>query len=79
MFSRALFNKLIERLIKFNESINFQLKVEKRCADEKNRRDALSRQLVTLVEQQRKYVAAVRQLTIECRRNEALLAQLRGP
>ncbi|XP_020293006.1 coiled-coil domain-containing protein 93 isoform X2 [Pseudomyrmex gracilis] len=52
--------------------------VEKRCADEKNRRDALSRQLVTLVEQQRKYVAAVRQLTIECRRNEALLAQLRG-
>lgn len=54
-------------------------KVEKRCADEKNRRDGLSRQLVTLVEQQRKYVAAVRQLTIECRKNEALLAQLRGP
>ncbi|XP_068988881.1 coiled-coil domain-containing protein 93 isoform X1 [Bombus flavifrons] len=53
-------------------------KVEKRCADEKNRRDALSRQLVTLIEQQRKYVAAVRQLTIECRKNEALLAQLRG-
>ncbi|XP_012137566.1 coiled-coil domain-containing protein 93 isoform X2 [Megachile rotundata] len=52
-------------------------KVEKRCADEKNRRDALSRQLVTLIEQQRKYVAAVRQLTIECRKNEALLAQLR--
>ncbi|XP_077269728.1 coiled-coil domain-containing protein 93 isoform X1 [Temnothorax americanus] len=53
--------------------------VEKRCADEKGRRDTLSRQLVTLVEQQRKYVAAVRQLTIECRKNEALLAQLRGP
>lgn len=53
--------------------------VEKRCIDEKCRRDALSRQLVTLVEQQRKYVAAVRQLTIECRKNEALLAQIRGP
>lgn len=53
--------------------------VEKRCTDEKGRRDTLSRQLVTLVEQQRKYVAAVRQLTIECRKNEALLAQLRGP
>lgn len=53
-------------------------KVEKRCSDEKNRRDALSRQLITLIEQQRKYVAAVRQLTIECRKNEALLAQLRG-
>ncbi|KOC71140.1 Coiled-coil domain-containing protein 93 [Habropoda laboriosa] len=54
-------------------------KVERRCADEKNRRDALSLELVTLIEQQRKYVAAVRQLTIECRKNEALLAQLRGP
>ncbi|XP_046603724.1 coiled-coil domain-containing protein 93 isoform X1 [Neodiprion virginianus] len=54
-------------------------KVEKRCAEERARRDSLSQQLVTLVEQQRKYVAAVRQLTIECRKNEALLAQLRGP
>lgn len=52
--------------------------VEKRCSDEKSRRDLLSRQLVTLIEQQRKYVVAVRQLTIECRKNEALLAQLRG-
>ncbi|KAI4487917.1 hypothetical protein M0802_011679 [Mischocyttarus mexicanus] len=52
--------------------------VEKRCADEKNRRDDLSQQLITLIEQQRKYVAAVIQLTIECRKNEALLAQLRG-
>lgn len=53
--------------------------MEKRCADEKERRDALSRQLITLVEQQRKYVATVQQLTVECRKNEALLAQLRGP
>ncbi|XP_076623862.1 coiled-coil domain-containing protein 93 isoform X2 [Colletes latitarsis] len=52
-------------------------KVDKRCTDEKNKRDALSQQLATLIEQQRKYVAAVRQLTIECRKNEALLAQLR--
>lgn len=54
-------------------------KVEKRYAEEKNRRDTLSRQLVTLMEQQRKYVAAVRQLTIECRKNETLLTLLRGP
>lgn len=46
--------------------------------DEKNRRDELSQKLVTLVEQQRKYVAAVRQLTVECRKNETLLAKLRG-
>ena len=53
-------------------------KVGRRCAEEKDRKYALNRQLVTLMEQQRKYVAAVRQLTIECRKNEALLAQLRA-
>lgn len=52
--------------------------MEKKCADEKDRRYNLNKQLVALVEQQRKYVAAVRQLTIECRKNEALLAQLRA-
>lgn len=54
------------------------LQVETRCAEEKDRRFKLNKQLVTLVEQQRKYVVAVRQLTIECRKNEALLAQLRA-
>ncbi|OXU20658.1 hypothetical protein TSAR_005179 [Trichomalopsis sarcophagae] len=54
-------------------------KVKKRCAEETARRDALSRQLLSLMEQQRKYVVAVRQLTIECRKNESLLARLRGP
>lgn len=54
------------------------LKVERRHTEERERRDKLSKELLGLVEQQRRYVAAVRQLTIECRRNEALLAQLRG-
>ncbi|XP_011312093.1 coiled-coil domain-containing protein 93 isoform X1 [Fopius arisanus] len=53
-------------------------KVEKKCAEEKERRFNLNKDLVTLVEQQRKYVAAVRQLTIECRKNEALLGRLRA-
>lgn len=54
------------------------LKVVRRHTEERERRDKLSKELLGLVEQQRRYVAAVRQLTIECRRNEALLAQLRG-
>ncbi|XP_063239484.1 coiled-coil domain-containing protein 93 isoform X2 [Bacillus rossius redtenbacheri] len=53
-------------------------KVQQRLGDERRRRDALSQQLLGLVELQRRYVAAVRQVTIECRSNEALLAQLRG-
>ncbi|XP_049960119.1 coiled-coil domain-containing protein 93 isoform X1 [Schistocerca serialis cubense] len=53
-------------------------KVERRRAEERQRRDRLSQTLLGLVDQQRRYVAAVRQLTIECRRNEVLLAQLRG-
>ena len=56
----------------------YLLKVERRHNEERERRDKLSKELLGLVEQQRRYVAAVRQLTIECRRNEALLAQLRG-
>jgi hypothetical protein len=55
-----------------------KVKVEHRHTEERERRDKLSKELLGLVEQQRRYVAAVRQLTIECRRNEALLAQLRG-
>nr|CAD7203393.1 unnamed protein product [Timema douglasi] len=55
-----------------------KVKVERRKSEERRRRDQLSQQLQSLVEQQRRYVAAVRQVTIECRRNEALLAQLRG-
>jgi hypothetical protein len=54
------------------------LKVEHRHSEEQQRRDKLSQELLGLVEQQRRYVAAVRQLTIECRHNEALLARLRG-
>ncbi|KAH0540211.1 coiled-coil domain-containing protein 93-like isoform X2 [Cotesia glomerata] len=52
-------------------------KVEKKCVKEKNRQYNLSQQFVVLMEQQRKYITAVQQLTFECRRNEFLLDQLR--
>ncbi|XP_046390342.1 coiled-coil domain-containing protein 93 isoform X2 [Ischnura elegans] len=55
-----------------------KMKVGKRRTEEIERREALAARLLTLVEAQRKYVAAVSQLTAECRRNEALLAQVRG-
>ncbi|XP_011502391.1 PREDICTED: coiled-coil domain-containing protein 93 [Ceratosolen solmsi marchali] len=55
-----------------------KIKIQKRCTDEKNRRDVLSLALVNFIDQHRKYVSAVRQLTIECRKNEMLLIQLRG-
>ncbi|CAD6219016.1 GSCOCG00012932001-RA-CDS, partial [Cotesia congregata] len=51
--------------------------VEKKCVKEKNRQYNLSQQFVVLMEQQRKYITAVQQLTFECRRNESLLDQLR--
>lgn len=50
-------------------------KVEARLLNEKQKRDVLSQTLQGFIEQQRKYVAAVRQLSIECRRHEMLLAQ----
>lgn len=53
--------------------------MERRRVEEQQRRDSLNQTLLGLVDQQRRYVSAVRELTIECRRNESLLAQLRGP
>ncbi|KAL0280264.1 UNVERIFIED_CONTAM: hypothetical protein PYX00_001608 [Menopon gallinae] len=52
-------------------------KVEKRRTEERNRRDKLCKQLLDLVEQQRNYVCIVKQLRIECKRNEELLAYFR--
>ncbi|XP_015834101.2 coiled-coil domain-containing protein 93 [Tribolium castaneum] len=50
-------------------------KVERKLLDEKRKRDQLSAALQVLIEQQRKYVAATRQLSIECKKHEALLAE----
>nr|CAH7735399.1 unnamed protein product [Callosobruchus chinensis] len=52
-----------------------KLKVEHRVNEEKRKRDELSNSLQGLVELQRKYVSAVRQLSVECQKHEILLAQ----
>lgn len=52
-----------------------KVKVERRLLEEKQKRDQLSHTLQGLVELQRKYVAAVRQLSVECKRHEAVVAQ----
>ncbi|CAH1970704.1 unnamed protein product [Acanthoscelides obtectus] len=52
-----------------------KMKVEHRLNEEKKKRDELSSTLQGLVELQRKYVAAVRQLSLECQKHEVLLAQ----
>ena len=54
-----------------------KLKVEKRRAEERSHRDKLSQQLLDLVELQRNYVNVVKQLRIECKKNEELLAKFR--
>ncbi|XP_035917421.1 coiled-coil domain-containing protein 93 isoform X1 [Anopheles stephensi] len=53
-------------------------KLKKKCDDEKAKRDGLNAQLLCLMEQQRKYAATVKQLTMECQRNEALMQHLKG-
>ncbi|KAG5881498.1 hypothetical protein JTB14_001642 [Gonioctena quinquepunctata] len=51
------------------------LKVEQKLMEEKTKRDQLSNTLQGLVDQKRKYVAAVRQLSFECQKHEKLLAR----
>lgn len=52
-----------------------KVKIQNKCSEERRVRDQLSQKLLGLIEQQRRYVAAVRQLDIECRRNEMLIMQ----
>ncbi|XP_049549351.1 coiled-coil domain-containing protein 93 isoform X2 [Anopheles darlingi] len=52
--------------------------LRRKCDDERSKRDALNGQLQLLVEQQRKYAATVKQLTLECQRNEALMQHLKA-
>ncbi|EAA14775.4 AGAP009044-PA [Anopheles gambiae str. PEST] len=53
-------------------------KLKKKCDDERTKRDGLNGQLVCLMEQQRKYATTVKQLTMECQRNEALMQHLKA-
>uniref|UniRef100_A0A0K8TQD0 Coiled-coil domain-containing protein 93 n=1 Tax=Tabanus bromius TaxID=304241 RepID=A0A0K8TQD0_TABBR len=55
-----------------------KIKVQTKCDEEKAKRDNLNAQLMSLIEQQRKYAAAVKQLTKECQRNESLLLHLKS-
>ncbi|KAL3284946.1 hypothetical protein HHI36_019077 [Cryptolaemus montrouzieri] len=51
-------------------------KLDKRLLEEKSKRDELSQTLHGLVEMNRKYVAAVKQLKLECQKSEVLLAEI---
>lgn len=72
--SREQFVQQFEQIVE-GVRVN-KAKVQKKCDDERAKRDALNAQLLALVEQQRKYAATVKQLTAECQRNEVLLAKL---
>uniref|UniRef100_A0A8D8BXY5 Coiled-coil domain-containing protein 93 n=1 Tax=Culex pipiens TaxID=7175 RepID=A0A8D8BXY5_CULPI len=72
--SREQFVQQFEQIVE-GVRVN-KTKVQKKCDDERAKRDALNAQLLALVEQQRKYAATVKQLTAECQRNEILQAKL---
>uniref|UniRef100_A0A8D8FT46 Coiled-coil domain-containing protein 93 n=1 Tax=Culex pipiens TaxID=7175 RepID=A0A8D8FT46_CULPI len=72
--SREQFVQQFEQIVE-GVRVN-KTKVQKKCDDERAKRDALNAQLLALVEQQRKYAATVKQLTAECQRNEVLQAKL---
>lgn len=72
-----------EQFLKQLESIvdgvkQTKIKVRNKCDDEKAKRDGLNGQLMCLIEQQRRYAAAVKQFTSECQRNETLQARLQA-
>lgn len=64
-----------EEFLKQFESIienvkSSRAKVDKRLNEERRRRDQLTYKMQALTDLQRKYAAAVKQLSIECRKHE---------
>jgi len=51
-------------------------KITNKCDEEKLKRDNLNAELLILIEEQRKYALAVKQLTKEYQKNEILLGKL---
>ncbi|XP_034231941.1 coiled-coil domain-containing protein 93 isoform X2 [Thrips palmi] len=77
--SPSMRDQFIRQFESIVENVNQnKIKIEQRRNEERARRDKLNRQQVALLELERSYVAAVRQLTVECRKNAVLLAQLRA-
>lgn len=74
--TREVFLKQLDGIV--NGIKQTKIKVQNRCEDEKAKRNGMHAQLMCLVEQQRKYAAAVKQFTIECKHNAELLARLKA-
>ncbi|XP_055696208.1 coiled-coil domain-containing protein 93 [Lutzomyia longipalpis] len=74
--SRAQFLKQFESMA---EGIHqMKLKIKNKCDDEKARRDGLNEQLLIQIDQQRKLATAVKQLQLECKRNDELQEKLKS-
>ncbi|XP_059610807.1 coiled-coil domain-containing protein 93 [Phlebotomus argentipes] len=74
--SRAQFLKQFESLA---EGIRqMKNKMRTKCDDEKAKRDGYNEQLLILVDQQRKLATAVKQLQLECKKNDELQEKLKN-
>ncbi|XP_055698550.1 coiled-coil domain-containing protein 93 isoform X2 [Phlebotomus papatasi] len=72
--SRAQFLKQFESLA---EGIRqMKIKIKNKCDDEKVKRDGYNEQLLILIDQQRKLANAVKQLQLECKKNDDLQEKL---
>lgn len=71
-------DEFTEQMLSIVEGVKIsKSKLERRLSEEEYNRDKLSASLHVFIEQQRRYVVSLRQLSIECRKYESLLAQLK--
>lgn len=56
--------------------LQFLLQIKNKCDDEKVKRDGYNEQLLILIDQQRKLANAVKQLQLECKKNDDLQEKL---
>lgn len=78
MQSQSAMDEYLKQFERIVESIRQnKTKVKTKSDDEKAKSDGLNEILLTLVEQERKYAAAIKQLTRECQRNENLQKEIK--
>lgn len=78
MQSSASSDEFLKQLINIVEGVKqSKTKIESKRLEEKQKHTQLSSKLQGLIEIQRRYVAAVRQLSVECKKYESLLNQVK--
>lgn len=75
MQSSAASDEFLQQFLNIVDGVKHsKTKIENKCLDEKHKHGQLLKSLQGLIDIRRRYVAAVKELSVECKKYESLLA-----